>query len=250
MTAFVGILIVVTIATMWRAARPGERIALGLGTLGLYVLALPVVLIWIVVNLVKAVRARRWTQAFLLAVATLFPFPTATGSPTYGIFAILIATVVMVDGLEWLEEALQVWHFRIAGTVVVLALITLILIRSDVRLPGVEALARPLHAEREKTAQLQQILAWNTSPEGPQGTILLGRESLNPTAATDIVDRRFRPPTSQPFLDRYVRAYLTRSAPPGEQILVVTFGGDSIPGQVPLMSFPGVHAGPALVYRR
>ncbi|CAG0961649.1 hypothetical protein ANRL2_00935 [Anaerolineae bacterium] len=249
-TAFIGILVVVTIATMWRGARPGVKIALVLGSLGLYLLALPAVLIWIAVNFVKALRTRRWTPAFLLAVATMFPFPTATGSPTYGIFAILIATIVMVDGLEWLEEGARAWHPRIAGTVVALALVSLILIRSDVGIPGVEALARPLHAEREKTAQLQQILDWNTSPGGPRGTLTLGRESLNPTAAMDILDRRFRPPTSQPILDRYVRSYLTPGTPASERILIVTFGGDSIPGQVPVMSFPGLHAGPALVYSR
>lgn len=249
-TLFIGLLIALTIATMRRSAGVVGMLALVALSIGAFLLGVPTALIWIVICLVKVLLTRRWNQALLLAMTTVFPFPTATGSPTYGIFATLLATVVMVDGLEDVEER---WHLSspwLSGAIVGLALILVVLVRSDVRIPGVDALARPLKAEREKTAQLQHILAWNTSTNGPRGGIVLSRLSLNPTAAPDIVDRRFRPPTSQAFLDRYVLATAGRDTVHNGGILLVTFGGDTLAGRVPVMTFPGSSAGPALVYPR
>lgn len=249
-TVFIGLLIALTIATMWGTVGVGGGLSLVAASIAAFLLGLPTTLIWILVCLVKAGLSRRWTQALLLAMTTVFPFPTATGSPTYGIFAILLATVIMADGTEAVEER---WHLSspwISGTIVGLALVAVVLVRSDVRLPGVESLARPLKAEREKTAQLQRILDWNRSAEGPHGSIVLSRLSLNPTAAPDVVDRRFRPPTSQAFLDRFEYSVAGRNATSTQPEFLVTFGGDSLAGRTPLLSFPGASAGPALVYTR
>ena len=246
-TAFSAVLVVLTVATFPRQFR-SWGVVLGLaGILSTVFLALPMVLVWVLACLLKAAVMRRWVPFFLLGMTSVFPFPTATGSPTYSIFAILIATVVMVEGIGTVGSVLDRWYPRVAGAIVVGALLGLIMIKLEVRVPGLSSLARPLLAEKEKTHQLQAVLRWNDSAEGPKGRVVLSRLSLNPTSAPDAVDRTHRPPTSQVFLDRFMRSYY-----PARDTLAptctVTFGNDSLPGSLPVVSLSGPNAGATLIY--
>ena len=71
--------------------------AIGTGIAGLLFIhsGVPVLSLWIVVCLFKALLMKKWWMVLLLGCAALFPAPTATGSPTYVIFVLMICAGIL-----------------------------------------------------------------------------------------------------------------------------------------------------------
>jgi len=63
--------------------------------LSLHLLGQPVLFIWIALCLTKTVLLKKWSIAALLIVSVLLPVVTATGSPTYTIFVLMVCSVVI-----------------------------------------------------------------------------------------------------------------------------------------------------------
>ena len=209
---------------------------------------LPALPLWIVWAAVKSVRRGRWTMAALLGASALLPVANPTGSPTYAIFAVFVATCATAldehgieDRLRWLRAP------HVAGALAAMLALALVL-RAGVDVPGLSRIARPLLAEGERTRQLEVLAArlmgspWRADPAR------FLHPAVDPTDA-DAVERRFRPPTE----DSHLATWLDwkRGGPPtGADTLVLTFGGEAVPGMDTVLLARGRYAGDALVLRR
>lgn len=210
---------------------------------------LPVLFLWIALCLVKTVLLKKWWLALVLLCTAAFPAPTATGSPTYAIFVLMVCAAILPYGSTRLEERLGA-PARIAAVVTIpAALLLLIPLRLGVDVPVVSTIARPLIAEREKTFQMEEIVSWLLESEYSDYEPMLYREVRNPTDASDSIDRTFRPPTNQNDLGMYVSALRGAGAPPysASKVVLIGFGGDLLPPGRELLVLPGAAAGEAQV---
>lgn len=210
-------------------------------------LGVPLIAVWIVVCLLKAALMRKWWLVFVIGGASLLPAPAATGSPTYAVFVILMSTGTLALGWSDAEQRIHGWVDRLAIPVVAAAFVLLVLVRLDVSVPGISRLAAPILAEKERTYQMEEMARWLVaSPYRDHEPVFL-RSSLNPRAATDVVDRRFRPPTNQEYLSKYMRMVRGGEAAP-ERVVFIGFGGEDMPGGTRLMDLSAPHAGTASMF--
>jgi len=225
--------------------------AIGTGIAGLLFIhsGLPVLFLWIAVCLLKVLLMNKLWMALVLGCAALFPAPTATGSPTYVIFVLMICAAILPYGWTQVEERLRAPVRMAAVAVIAAAMVLLVLLRSGVDVPVVSRLAQPLIAEREKTFQMEQIVRWLLGSEYANYELAFVREVRNPKDASDSIDRTFRPPTNEKDLSMYVRALRGSSAPPPSagRFVLVGFGGDSMPPGKLLLVLPATNAGEARV---
>ena len=246
-SAVAALLALATVATTrWR----GRVIAVaavalvGLAALVLVRLGLPILLLWIAAALVKACLHQRFALGLMLAVSLGLPFAGGAGSPTYLVFAVALATVVLaldIDPVERVLVALRPGH-ALAVTSALLVLAGLV--RAGVRVPVVDSLTRPVLAERERTQQLDRLLRellaspWRTRPERFVAI------AAAPIQSGGAPDRRRRPPTQQIFLDAYVR-HVRGTPDAGLPPVYLSFGEGPVPG-TPVLTVPGRYAGPAV----
>jgi hypothetical protein len=225
--------------------------AIGTGIVGLLFIhsGVPVLFLWIMVCLFKALLMKKWWMVLVLGCAALFPAPTATGSPTYVIFVLMISAAILPYGWTRFEERLGAPVRMAAVAAIAVALVLLILLRSGVELPVVSNIARPLLAEREKTFQMEEIVRWLLGSEYAAYEPVFVRAVCTPKDASDSIDRRFRPPTNEKDLSMYVRALRGPSAPPlsADRFVVVGFGGESMPPGKLLLVLSAPNAGEARV---
>jgi hypothetical protein len=209
----------------------------------------PVLLLWIVVCLFKAVLMKKWWMVLVLGGTALFPAPAATGSPTYAIFALMICAGILPYGWTVLENRIGAPVRLAAMVVIAMAVVMLVLLRFGVDLPVVSGIARPLLAEQERTFQMEQIVRWLLASEYATYEPVFVRKSSNPTDASDAIDRTHRPPTDQEYLSKYTRALRGPSAPPpsADRVVLVGFGGESMPPGRLLLVLSAPNAGEAKV---
>jgi hypothetical protein len=79
--------------------------------------------------------------------------------------------------------------------------------------------------------------------------IRLFRAADSPVISNNALDRAHRPPTQEVFFDLWVAQRRGHAEVAGDTLLV-TFGGDSLPGADPLFALHGRFAGEAVVYRQ
>jgi hypothetical protein len=229
--------------------RYGAAVATGVVGLVFVQLGLPVLFVWIAVCLVKTVLLRKWWMALVLCGSALFPAPTATGSPTYVIFVLMMCAAILPYGWTAAETRLRGSARITAVAVIAVAVALLIPLRLGVDVPVVSRLAQPLIAEREKTFQMEEIVNWLVASEYASYQPVLVRDADNPIDASDAVDRTFRPPTNQWNLDMYVEALRDPGTPPPSEPkkVLVGFGGVAMPPGEVLLALPAPHAGEARV---
>jgi hypothetical protein len=167
-------------------------------------LELPLTLVWLAAAIARTIIERRWTLAALLVTAVALPYAGGTGSPTYAVFAVALATFALAGHWDDAERVLVALRpAPVAGAAVALLALALV-VRSGVRVPVVSALARPVIAERERSHQLDRMLRelldspWRSHP------VYLAVESRAPVASGGGLDRERRPPTQQVCLDAFL----------------------------------------------
>ena len=213
-----------------------------------YAMHFPVLPLWFAWAALKCAHRGRWTMAALVTATALVPIPNPTGSPTYGIFAVLTAAYASAldepstDGvLHWLGP-------RFATAIVGLLLLVAIAIRAGVPVPVLSRLAEPLLAEGERTRQFEVLVTkvldspWRDSPAR------FVRSAQSPAEA-DAIDRRFRAPTNDHHLETWLD-WRRGAAPTAMDTLWIGFGGDAPAGMETLFVARGRYAGDALVLRR
>ena len=208
--------------------------------------ALPV---WLLACAVKLVREQRWSWALMLALAAVFPIAYPTGSPTYTVPALFIATATLAFHAEGLEAALARVPDLAASAAVLVIVFLVLAVRLGFEVPLVARLAEPLLAERERTVQMERVLEWALASEYRNDTIRLYREARSPNEAQNAVERVHRPPTQQAHLDRYLAE--ARKGPLSRtDTLLVSFGTEPVPDADLVFVQPGRYAGQARVYKR
>ncbi len=252
MTVGVGVLVMLTVAGT-QAGRTVHTWFAGMTAvaLGLSLFAgLPLVYLWIAVAGVRMLLQGRIRLASLIACAAILPAIAPTGSPTYAVYVLLLCTVAMVVDFDGPEVVLAKLPAIVPAAVLCVTLVLAGLLRMDVHVPVLSGVTSPLTAERERTLQLESILAWWESSTYQNVPVSLGQKAPNPVDVKDAADRRFRPPTSQVHLDTYTHYLLqTRSITPAAQgRLMVLFGGAESQEGAKVFTLPGGAAGPATVY--
>lgn len=229
-------------------ARPAAVAFVGLAAAALWMSRWPLLPLWLAVAALAALARGRVALATVVVACLALPAANPTGSPTYAVFAVFLAAALTAQAAG-LEERLGRLGGRLAAAALLLAVALGVALRAGVPVPGASAAARPLVAERERTAQfpvlVREVLAsgWRDHP------LRFARGFTRP-AEGDATDRRFRPPTSDTHLATWL-AHLRRGAPAAGETLWVAFGGDPLAagGEV-VASVRGRAAGDALVFRR
>lgn len=208
----------------------------------------PVLPLWLAWAAVKGLRRGRITLVALLAACALLPMANPTGSPTYAIFAVFVA--VCASALDEQGADGMLYRLRPSHVFGVLALMLAVAagLRSGITIPVFSRLSQPLFSEAERTRQLELLGEKLVASPWREHPARFLRPAENPTEA-DAIDRRFRPPTE----DAHLATWLDwmRGAPPAAtDTLVLTFGGESVPGMDTVLMARGRYAGDALVLRR
>ena len=215
----------------------------------LYQLGLPVILVWLAASLAKALLLRKWIYVALIVVTSALPAANPSGSPTYTVFVLMVCSAVTAYSLSLPGRPARLLQARWILVLLLLSASALILMRMDVSLPGLSRAARPLLAEREKTIQLETIIAWVMASRYRDCGLLFQQDATQPRVSGDAIDRRFRPPTSQTSLDYYMGDL--RSWKPLERgthgTLVIGFGGTDDGGDDVVHAIHSQHAGWAVV---
>jgi hypothetical protein len=244
-------MVVVTIPSASRLKFVAVIVVTALGILFVWK-EVPLLLLWILGVLAKLLCLRRWSLLFLALTAALLPFGGGIGTPIHGLFAVIIAAYV--TALVWPEgdRALALMKTRHVIAIMVVAIAAIVLIRAGFRLPVLSTIALPLLAERERTYQLESVLAWLKGSDYCGYAVEFTDVAGNPVESVEgAIARQHRPPSSlgdvQLFWNSVLRCR-TPTARTDEGIAVVTFGETAFRGAPPLFVVEGRYAGPAIVW--
>jgi hypothetical protein len=247
--AVVILFLVATAATTRFAGRWLYAAALAAGAIALVVRGQTALPVWLLACAIKLAREGRWSWVLLLALAAIFPIAYPTGSPTYTVPAILIATATLAFHADSFEAKLARLPEVVPSAAALLVVVLVLAVRAEIEVPVVSRLAEPLLAERERTQQLEAVLRWALASDFRQDAIVLYREARSPNEAQNAVERQHRPPTQQAHLDRYL-ASVRKGSLSGTDSLVVSFGSEAVPRADLVFMLPGRDAGEARVYKR
>lgn len=243
--SLITLLSITNLALTWRL---GLSAAVTLLAYFLFILQVPVLLLWLAIALLKVVLKKEWYFACLLVCTALLPLITATGSPTYTIFALMVAAVITVMDSRLLEQK-EPLSSTLAVAALATMLVLVLLINSGRHLPMLSTLVAPLLAEKEKTYQIKELLAWIAHSDESMNRVTLCQHSGSPTASTNAADRRYRPPTSQEYLDVYIDSVRGGQPESDSALLVLCFGGERITEGQLIHAVAGKESGEATILK-
>ena len=215
--------------------------------------SLPLLLLWFCAVLIKLLRLRCWSLFFLMLTASLLPFGGAIGTPIYVLFAIIVATYV--TALRWskAEKALSFVNTRYVIAAIIAVMIVLTMVRIGIEVPLVTRAASPLLKERERTYQLETILAWLHSSEYCDHEIAFVEDAGSPIdSVQSAITRRNRPPAGlkevQIFWKTALQCQKANRHENKAATAVVSFGGPPPDHLSPVFKVEGRYAGDATVW--
>lgn len=217
--------------------------------------SLPLLLLWISAVLIKLLWLRTRRLFFLMLTAALLPFGGGIGTPIYALFAIIVA--VYITSLDWSRAEKVVFLVKtryVMGTIAA-ATMVLLMVRAGIEVPIVARAARPLLAERERTYQLENILAWLHNSDYCGCEITFAEDAGNPVDSVEsAITRQHRPPSSLEDVQLFWKTVLQcRNADQPEsntRTAMVTFGVPVVAGLSPVLVVQGRYAGDATVWIR
>ena len=212
----------------------------------------PLLFLWFGVVAVKLFWMRLWSLLFLMLTATILPLGGATGTPIHTLFGIIVATYVTPLGWVRAERMLVVMRPRYAFAATLGALALVLLIRVGIDVPIITRVANPLLAERERTYQLENILAWLHNSPYCDSAIAFSEKSASPAESVeDAIRRRNRPPAHIEDVEHFWNTVLRCQSTDGlgrKETAVVTFGGSPGRNLTPVHQVNGRYAGTATVW--
>jgi hypothetical protein len=212
---------------------------------------LPLLLLWIAAILIKLFRLSRWSLFFLALTATLLPLGGGIGTPIYGLFAIIVAAYVTAMDWPQAEEALSCLKQRYVTAPIIAAALVVLMVRAGVNVPIVTRAASPLLTERERTYQLEDILAWLHKSEYCGYDIAFAEKAGNPIDSVDsALTRRNRPPSGIEDVNDFWNGVLRCKSeqPSDSDTAIVTFGEPGPSDSRPVFRVAGKYAGDATVW--
>jgi hypothetical protein len=216
-----------------------------------FLMGIPIIIIWILVCLLKVLLTRKWSIALLIFTAFSFPLYTGTGSPTYAIFVLMACAYAAAKGWLYVDDKLHFVNNTLAVSLSIFAMIMVCCLRCGINIPLVSKLANPLLAEREKTFQLEDIINWMMESEYKEYKLILNQPAYNPIESVDnAINRKFRAPTSQYYLNDYInslRPYLYEKKNSKKE-LIVCFGMQKINNLKVVYIIKGKYSGNAIAY--
>jgi hypothetical protein len=190
-----------------------------------------------------------------MLAAALFPFGGGIGSPMYVLFAIIVAVYVTPLGWSQAEKALFFIKPKYTIGIILASTIVLLMVRAGIEVPIVARAARPLLAERERTYQLENILAWLHNSDYCGCEVTFAEDAGNPVDSVEsAITRQYRPPSSLEDVQLFWKTVLQcRKADQPEsktRTAIVTFGMPALAESSPVFMVKGKYAGDATVWIR
>jgi hypothetical protein len=215
--------------------------------------SLPLLFIWFAAGLVKLFHSRCWNLFFLMLAAALLPFGGGIGSPMYVLFAIIVAVYVTPLGWQNAEKMLSFVKPRYVMAAIIASAIVVIMMRVGIDVPMVTRVATPLLAERERTYQLESILASLHNSDYCGSEIAYLENAGSPVADVEsAITRRYRPPAAledvQLFWNSALRCPKREGTNQKIGTATLTFGGQVLVGSSPIFVVKGRYAGDATVW--
>ena len=214
---------------------------------------LPILLVWLCAVLAKLLRLRSWSLFFLTLAAASLPLGSGIGTPIYALFATILAVYVTPLKFSQAEKALSIFTTPYAMGIIVAAAAVLLLVRAGIEVPIITRIARPLLVERERTYQLEKILAWLHNSEYCGYDVAFLEDAGNPIDSVEsVILRRHRPPAALEDVQLFWNAVLRcrKSGLPNHETetAVVTFAGPALANSGPVFEVAGKYAGEAAVW--
>jgi hypothetical protein len=208
---------------------------------------IPVLLLWICILSIQSIMQKRWILLSLMLSTLLFPAATATGSPSYSVFVLIASSYAMVYlfRFQQFERFLQRYYWLVR-LFVTCCILLFFFIKTGNHIPVVSNIVNPILAEKEKTNQLEIIISWYQHSNFSSRRLQLFDSAENPSVASNAINRKHRPPTSQKYLDAYLGKCV--SSLPESIPLVITFGDKYLQSRKILFSVPGRYNGTAIVF--
>lgn len=158
---------------------------------------IPLVLVWVGASAFKLLTLRQWRLMGLLGTVSLFPFGGGIGSPIHSLFALIVCTYVAQLELDGAEEMLSRVKVPLVAAAVIAAAVLVVAIRAGINVPIVGSAARPLLVERERTYQLENVLAWLRQSRYCGYTLSFVDAAGNPADSMEsAINRTSRPPAA------------------------------------------------------
>lgn len=211
---------------------------------------IPLLLLWLLVVQAKLVLHASRALFFLSVTTVLLPLGAGIGSPIHALFALVVAVYAVPLGWDAAEQRLSRFTPKHAWAFAGLAMAVVIPLRAGTEVPIVTRLASPLLAERERTYQLEQMLAWLRDSPYCGRALEFTERAANPVESTSsAITRRHRPPASSDdvrhFWNHVLRCRDDSSV--DARPLLLTFGDAAPASTRPLLAIPGRHAGAATI---
>jgi hypothetical protein len=215
--------------------------------------SLPLLILWLCAVLIKLLRLRYWSLMFLMLTAALLPFGGGIGTPIYALFAIIIAVYVTPLGWSQAEKALSFVKIRYVIGTTIAATVVLVIVRVGIVVPIVTRVASPLLTERERTYQLESILAWLHKSDYCGYEIAFVENADNPIDSVEsAITRRNRPPAALKDAQLYWKTVLQckKAERPNNKAgtAILTFGGPALSDSRAVFEVEGRYAGNATVW--
>ena len=191
----------------------------------------------------------------MMLTAALLPFGGGIGTPIYALFAIIMA--IYVTPLGWSQAEKELSFIRpgyVTGTIVACAIV-LLMVRAGIDVPIVTSAATPLLAERERTYQLEKVLAWLHTSDYCGYEVDFVENAGSPVDSVEsAITRRNRPPAAiqdvRLFWDTVLRCPNDGLRDKKEGTAIVTFGGPALADSQPVFEVAGKYGGDATVWIR
>jgi hypothetical protein len=214
---------------------------------------LPLLLLWFSAVLIKLFRLRCWSLFFLMVTAALLPFGGGIGTPIYVLFGIIVAVYVTPLGWPEAEKTLSFIKTQYVIGAVIASGVVLLMVRVGIEVPIVTRVASPLLAERERTYQLENILAWLHNSEYCAYEIAFVEDSGSPiNSVENVITRQNRPPAGINdvlyFWSTVLQRQKAERPTDRAETAIVTFGGPALAELSPVFKVNGRYAGDATVW--
>jgi hypothetical protein len=218
-----------------------------------FLASLPLLFLWVGAVLWKLFHLRCWSLFFLALTAALFPFGGGIGAPVFSLFAIVVAAYVTPLGWSRAENALSFVEPRYVVGAIMASAIVLLMVRIGIDIPIVTTSARPLLTERERTYQLESILAWLGSSDYCGYEIAFAENAGSPIDSVEnVITRRNRPPAALEdvrfFWDTVLRCHRGGDSSNKTGRVLVTFGAPPVADSMPVFKVRGTYAGDATLW--